>query len=158
MPTTHYDELGVTSDAPEDLIRRALAKQRRTWVPRQNSSDAGKRQIAETQIGRLDRIETTLLNPTRRREYDRSLAIARGERPAPTPANRPFATVETLWTGTDGHVAGVRADLGVTQGSAVKLSVLTRLLRDRPDLRAAFGCARDGSDIAATLELSLIHI
>lgn len=139
MPVTnHYEVLGLDVGSNDVEIRRALADERKTWVPRQNAADETRRLEAERRVVQLDEVERILLNPTRRRSYDQSIAIARGQRPRTQRSSKPFATIEDLWHGDDVLLDVLRRNMPVRQGSAVKLSQIVELLRKHPHLAPNF--------------------
>ncbi|HEY6737500.1 MAG TPA: DnaJ domain-containing protein, partial [Actinopolymorphaceae bacterium] len=74
MPASYYDLLELPTSASEDDIRAAIRQQRRLWVRRQSSPDPARRSEAEQRVRDLDQAERTLLDPTARAEYDRTLA------------------------------------------------------------------------------------
>lgn len=59
--------------ASDEEIRRILYGELRKWTQRTNSPSFEKRQEAERMVRLLEQVETTLLDPERRREYDQSL-------------------------------------------------------------------------------------
>ena len=136
--STLYSLIGLAEGASEAEIRRVLAAERRTWVPRQNSNEPARRLQAEDRIRLLDNIEHTLLNASHRRVYDKSLALARRVPVAQAAERQPFVTLELLWHGGDRELQMVRRQLGVTQGGAIKLGHLVSLLIDHPQLAPQF--------------------
>lgn len=73
---THYEELGVSPDAPAEEIRRAFRRTSRLLHPDLQSVPE-LRQAAEVQMRRLNEIVEMLCEPESRAEYDRSLGQAR---------------------------------------------------------------------------------
>jgi len=134
---TLYALIRVPEHADERAILLALAEHRRLWRPRQHAGDPRKRREAEQKIEELDEVEQTLLNPTLRRGYDNSLAIARGGQPGG--AVRPYVTLEHLWVGDPVRMGSARAVLGVVQGSTIRLSAVESLLNEHPDFAEALG-------------------
>src|ERR1700722_15772748 len=68
----YYEELGIRSDADEEEIRKAHRRLVKIMHPDQHR-DQGLKQLAETQMRRLNSIVATLLDPEERREYDEQL-------------------------------------------------------------------------------------
>jgi DnaJ-like protein len=68
----YYEELGINPHADEEEIRKAHRRLVRLMHPDQHRDPAMK-QLAETQMRRLNSIVSTLLNAERRQEYDASL-------------------------------------------------------------------------------------
>ena len=62
----YYEELGIRSDADEEEIRKAHRRLVKLMHPDQHR-DAGMKQLAETQMRRLNSIVATLLDPEERR-------------------------------------------------------------------------------------------
>lgn len=73
---THYEELGVSPDAPAEEIRRAFRRTSRLLHPDLQSVPE-LRQAAEVQMRRLNEIVEMLCEPESRAEYDRSLGQSR---------------------------------------------------------------------------------
>lgn len=74
-----YDILEIPETASEDEIRKALRQQRQVWVKKQTTSDLGKRQRAETRVAQLDEAERTLLDATKRSQFNQARKTARPE-------------------------------------------------------------------------------
>lgn len=74
-----YDILEIPETASEDEIRKALRQQRQVWVKKQTTSDLGKRQRAETRVAQLDEAERTLLDATKRGQFNQARKTARPE-------------------------------------------------------------------------------
>ncbi len=71
---THYDVLGVTSSADHAEIRKAYHQAARRWHPdRFASAPAGEAATGEVEMRRVNEAWETLGDPSRRRDYDRSL-------------------------------------------------------------------------------------
>ena len=68
----YYEELGIRPDADEEEIRKAHRRMVKLMHPDQHR-DQGLKQLAETQMRRLNSIVATLLDPEERREYDEQL-------------------------------------------------------------------------------------
>ena len=68
----YYEELGIRSDADEEEIRKAHRRLVKLMHPDQHRDQAMK-QLAETQMRRLNSIVATLLDPEERLEYDEQL-------------------------------------------------------------------------------------
>jgi curved DNA-binding protein CbpA len=68
----YYEELGIKPDADQEEIRKAHRRLVRLVHPDQHPDPAMK-QVAETQMRRLNSIVTTLLDGERRQEYDEQL-------------------------------------------------------------------------------------
>ena len=78
----YYEELGIRSDADEEEIRKAHRRLVKLMHPDQHR-DQGMKQLAETQMRRLNSIVSTLLDPEERREYDDELRGADAVNAAP---------------------------------------------------------------------------
>ncbi|MFC4128118.1 J domain-containing protein [Nocardia rhizosphaerae] len=70
----YYDLLGVARDADDDTIRTAHKRQTRIWTKRTASADLSTRQEAETKSTHLREAYEILLEPAKRRAYDRDLS------------------------------------------------------------------------------------
>jgi hypothetical protein len=68
----YYEELGIRSDADEEEIRKAHRRLVKLMHPDQHR-DQSLKQLAETQMRRLNSIVATLLDPEERRDYDEQL-------------------------------------------------------------------------------------
>ena len=68
----YYEELGIDRTAAEEEIRRAHRRLTKLLHPDQQTDEAVK-QLAETQMRRVNSIVEVLCDPERRREYDREL-------------------------------------------------------------------------------------
>jgi hypothetical protein len=68
----YYEELGIRADADEEEIRKAHRRLVKLMHPDQHRDQALK-QLAETQMRRLNSIVSTLLDPEERQEYDEQL-------------------------------------------------------------------------------------
>lgn len=68
----YYEELGLDRTATEDDIRRAHRRMTKLLHPDQQT-DEGMKQLAETQMRRLNAIVETLTDPRQRQEYDDGL-------------------------------------------------------------------------------------
>ncbi len=68
----YYEELGIRSDADEEEIRKAHRRLVKLMHPDQHR-DQGLKQLAETQMRRLNSIVAVLLDPEERRDYDDQL-------------------------------------------------------------------------------------
>jgi hypothetical protein len=68
----YYEELGLRHDASADQIRQAYRGLARLLHPDQQP-DEGLRRLAEGQMRRLNALHDVLVEPARRREYDRAL-------------------------------------------------------------------------------------
>jgi hypothetical protein len=81
----YYEELGLRPDASPDEIRQAYRGLARLLHPDQQP-DESLRRLAESQMRRLNTIHDTLVEPSRRREYDaglvRSLMVVGPESPS----------------------------------------------------------------------------
>ena len=76
----YYEELGIKPDADEEEIRKAHRRLVRLMHPDQHRDPAMK-QLAETQMRRLNSIVSTLLDGERRQEYDEQLRASLTARP-----------------------------------------------------------------------------
>ncbi len=68
----YYEELGIRTDADTEEIRKAHRRLVKLMHPDQHRDQAMK-QLAETQMRRLNSIVSTLLDPEEREEYDEQL-------------------------------------------------------------------------------------
>jgi hypothetical protein len=82
----YYEELGIKPDADQEEIRKAHRQLVRLMHPDQHRDPAMK-QLAETQMRRLNSIVATLLDGERRQEYDEQLRASLTARPV----------VQTAW-------------------------------------------------------------
>jgi DnaJ-like protein len=82
----YYEELGIKPDAEQEEIRKAHRRLVRLMHPDQHRDPAMK-QLAETQMRRLNSIVATLLDGERRHDYDEQLRASLTARPA----------VQTAW-------------------------------------------------------------
>lgn len=82
----YYEELGIRPNADEEEIRKAHRRLVRLMHPDQHRDPAMK-QLAETQMRRLNSIVTTLLDEEQREEYDEQLRASLTARPV----------VQTAW-------------------------------------------------------------
>lgn len=139
IAVTLYALIKVPEHADERAILLALAEHRRLWRPRQHAGDPRRRREAEQKIEELDDVEQTLLNPTLRRAYDNSLAIARGGGGRLGGSIRPYVTLEHLWVGDPVRMGAARTMLGVVQGSAIRMSAVESMLHGHPDIAGALG-------------------
>ncbi len=75
---SHYQVLGVTSDAAPDEIRRAHRQLARVLHPdRQIEATAAERKLAERRMREVNVAWTTLSDSARRKDYDRELTAQR---------------------------------------------------------------------------------
>lgn len=82
---THYEELGVSPDAPAEEIRRAFRRTSRLLHPDLQSVPE-LRQAAEVQMRRLNEIVEMLCQPESRAHYDRTLSNTPALNSAPVQA------------------------------------------------------------------------
>jgi hypothetical protein len=68
----YYEELGIRPDADEEEIRKAHRRLVKIMHPDQHR-DQQMKQLAETQMRRLNSVVATLLDPEERQEYDEQL-------------------------------------------------------------------------------------
>jgi curved DNA-binding protein CbpA len=83
----YYEELGIKPDADVDEIRKAHRRLVKLMHPDQQR-DPSLKQLAETQMRRLNSIVSTLLDPEQREEYDEDLRDQQIVRPVPQKAWR----------------------------------------------------------------------
>ncbi len=92
---THYEELGVSPDAPAEEIRRAFRRTSRLLHPDLQSAPE-LRKAAEVQMRRLNEVVEVLCQPESRAAYDRSLSTANADIATPgrgIPTTTPSHTV-----------------------------------------------------------------
>jgi curved DNA-binding protein CbpA len=83
----HYDVLGVTRDAPDEVIRAAYRALAAKYHPDRNPGDSD----AESKLKRLNAAFQVLSDPVKRKQHDdltRSAEV-RDERPRATPKTQP---------------------------------------------------------------------
>jgi hypothetical protein len=85
---THYEVLGVDRGAAAPDVRRAYVRLARQHHPDFHASD---RPAAERRMQRINEAWAVLGDPSRRRQYDRTLAESRGD-PGPDPDPGPAAS------------------------------------------------------------------
>ncbi len=102
----YYEELGIRSDADEEEIRKAHRRLVKIMHPDQHR-DAGLKQLAETQMRRLNSIVATLLDPEERHEYDEQL---RGESVSP-------AAHQSSWRSVPWWIASTLGAIILTVGA-----------------------------------------
>jgi hypothetical protein len=88
----YYEELGIRPDADTEEIRKAHRRLVKLMHPDQHR-DQGLKQLAETQMRRLNSIVATLLDPEEREEYDEQL---KGEAAEQLPRQSTWRSVP-LW-------------------------------------------------------------
>ncbi|SHF08936.1 Tetratricopeptide repeat-containing protein [Seinonella peptonophila] len=69
----YYELLGLSIDAPIDVLRRELNQKMRLWSHRTNAPQIERRQEAERMVRLLEEVEETLLDEGRRNEYNKAL-------------------------------------------------------------------------------------
>lgn len=107
MKRTHYDVLGVTPEAPEEVIRASYAALMRRAHPDTGNSDPER-------VRQLNEARRVLMDRERRAEYDRSLEELRS--PAemePTIPAGPAWGAESEWDEADAPSAADAAQEGV---------------------------------------------
>lgn len=103
---TYYEELGIKPDADEEEIRKAHRRLVRLMHPDQHRDHAMK-QLAETQMRRLNSIVATLLDAERREEYNTELRAGLTARPA----------IETAWRKAPWWIASTVGAVVLTVGA-----------------------------------------
>jgi len=103
---TFYDELGISAQASAEEIRKAHRRFSKLVHPDQQTDD-GLRQLAETQMRRINMITEILLNPERRRRYDQELqresGVQRFREPLPPPySQQGYETLRNIPRQTEG--------------------------------------------------------
>jgi Flp pilus assembly protein TadD len=68
--------LNLAPTASAEEIKKAIHRELRVWSNRTNAPQLERRQEAERMVKTLEEAETTLLNPSKRAEYDRKLRSA----------------------------------------------------------------------------------
>ncbi len=71
-----YKALNLASTASAEEIKKAIHRELRIWSNRTNAPQIERRQEAERKVKLLEEAESTLLNPSKRAEYDRKLSSA----------------------------------------------------------------------------------
>jgi hypothetical protein len=102
----YYEELGIRPDADQEEIRKAHRRLVRLMHPDQHRDPAMK-QLAETQMRRLNSIVSTVLDAERRREYDEQLRASLTARPA----------VQTAWRKVPWWIASTVGAVVLTVGA-----------------------------------------
>jgi hypothetical protein len=102
----YYEELGIRPDADQEEIRKAHRRLVRLVHPDQHRDPATK-QLAETQMRRLNSIVATLLDAARRHEYDEQLRASLTARPA----------VQTAWRKVPWWIASTAGAVILTVGA-----------------------------------------
>src|SRR2546430_2954203 len=102
----YYEELGIKPDAEEEEIRKAHRRLVRLMHPDQHRDPAMK-QLAETQMRRLNSIVSTLLDEERRQEYDQQLRASLTARPG----------VQTAWRKVPWWIASTVGAVVLTVGA-----------------------------------------
>jgi len=126
---TYYDEMGIARGASTAEIRSAYRQMAKLFHP-DLQSDAHLRQLAETQMVRLNTILAVLLDPASRRKYERSLEAASGSLD-PLP---PIAAQTPLQAGVRKFLArrGFQADFWVWMAAlAAAVIIIAVLFWDR---------------------------
>ena len=70
----YYNILGIERSASSVDVQKAIAEKRREWTPRTGHPKLETRQLAEQTIRNIAEAETTLLDTSKRRDYDQQLA------------------------------------------------------------------------------------
>jgi DnaJ-like protein len=102
----YYEELGIKPDADEEEIRKAHRRLVRLMHPDQHRDPAMK-QLAETQMRRLNSIVATILDAERRQEYDEQLRASLTARPE----------VQTAWRKVPWWIASTVGAVVLTVGA-----------------------------------------
>ncbi len=126
---SHYDALGLSADAGEGEIAQAFARKMSPFEAH-----------APGEAARICAAYETLRNPAKRRDYDRSLGLAR-----PEPRQWTFAVSQQRWPGFVGIDGGRRrrcdasrrgaAGGGGTAGNATRAGARIRDRRVAPQAR-----------------------
>ncbi len=103
----YYEELGIRSDADEEEIRKAHRRLVKLMHPDQHR-DQSLKQLAETQMRRLNSIVATLLDPEERQEYDEQLRGADTLHAAPQ---------QTAWRSVPWWIASTLGAIILTVGA-----------------------------------------
>lgn len=102
---TLYQVLGVRPNASAVEIRRAHRQLAYLLHPdRQGESTAAERVLAERRMREVNAAWTTLSDPQRRTDYDRSIAGSPTARPAPTSGSQPSGAAGPVEPGEGGPV------------------------------------------------------
>lgn len=122
---THYDVLGVPTDATTDVIRQAYRRLAREHHP----DHAGHGVAASGAMARLNEAWTVLSDPSQRARYD--TVVAPMQRPAPPTPGRPVTRREQWY-------AGVREQIRRLGHEAARSSSQALALRRRGLPRARY--------------------
>lgn len=114
----YYALLNVARTVEAGEIAERIVSERRTWRPRTVAGDATRRAEAETRMGHLEEARETLLDTTRRAEYDRVLAA---QAPNGTPEPRSIVPI-----GSDGTDLLDRAWAAIARGDYFAAAYLAR--------------------------------
>ena len=135
----HYEELGLSSIAREDEIRKAHRTISKLLHP-DLQTDPAVRNTAEIQMRRINAIVELLLDPERRRAYDESQEAPAVERSIPFPRRVPLIMPSAGWWTTSAFrflltIAGaVLLTLGTLWFFGGDLIQFTRKLPDVPQV------------------------
>ncbi|HEU0089875.1 MAG TPA: tetratricopeptide repeat protein [Pseudonocardiaceae bacterium] len=113
-----YEILQISSNADDEQIRKAIKRERRTWVKRQAHPDADRRAEAEARVRHLDQAEKTLLDAAARAGYDRQLA-----------EYRPPTTDAQLPAGDDDWLQRARVYLDLGNANAANYAAREAIIR-----------------------------
>jgi tetratricopeptide (TPR) repeat protein len=83
----YYRALKIAPTATDEEVKKAVLRERRLWSNRTNAPDLERRQEADRMVKLLDMAEQTLLDPTRRSQYDLALRTAPINQPQVNQAN-----------------------------------------------------------------------
>jgi len=104
---TYYTLLDIPAEAPTEAITAAYERQRERYQPERVATLGSEfEQIAVTRVAELERAYAILVDPARRRAYDRSIGVASSQDADPVASRRRLSRRERMLA-IGGAVAGL---------------------------------------------------